>query len=76
MLAVRGKTTRRRPRRTAATTERLADTDAGVRGTAAEGVRELVEVLPHPEAARAALVSADAVVRSVSVYLLARAPRR
>jgi HEAT repeat protein len=34
-------------------------------------VRELVEVLPHPETARASLASADAVVRSVSVYLLA-----
>ena len=43
--------------------------DAGVRRAAADGVRELVEVLPHPEAARAFLTSADAVVRSVSVYL-------
>jgi HEAT repeat protein len=34
-------------------------------------VRELVEVLPHPDAAREFLASADAVVRAVSVYLLA-----
>lgn len=49
----------------------LDDTDAAVRRAAADGVRELVEVLPHPEAAREFLTSADAVVRSVSVYLLA-----
>jgi succinate dehydrogenase/fumarate reductase flavoprotein subunit/HEAT repeat protein len=55
----------------AALMDALADPDTAVRRTAAEGVRELVEVLPHPEAARASLVSADAVVRSVSVYLLA-----
>jgi succinate dehydrogenase/fumarate reductase flavoprotein subunit/HEAT repeat protein len=55
----------------AALMDALADTDAAVRRTAAEGVRELVEVLPHPETARASLASADAVVRSVSVYLLA-----
>jgi HEAT repeat protein len=34
-------------------------------------VRELVEVLPRPQAAQAFLTSADAVVRAVSVYLLA-----
>jgi succinate dehydrogenase/fumarate reductase flavoprotein subunit/HEAT repeat protein len=49
----------------------LDDADAAVRRTAADGVRELVEVLPHPETARASLTSADAVVRAVSVYLLA-----
>ena len=55
----------------AALMDALNDADAAVRRTAAEGVRELVEVLPHPEAVRAFLTSADAVVRSVSVYLLA-----
>jgi HEAT repeat protein len=55
----------------AALIDALADTDAAVRRTAADGVRELVEVLPHPDAAREFLGSADAVVRSVSVYLLA-----
>ncbi|GBE66013.1 fumarate reductase/succinate dehydrogenase flavoprotein-like FrdA [Mycobacterium sp. MFM001] len=49
----------------------LDDTDPGVRRVAADGVRELVEVLPQPEAARAYLMSADAVVRAVAVYLLA-----
>ncbi|HEY1840988.1 MAG TPA: fumarate reductase/succinate dehydrogenase flavoprotein subunit [Mycobacterium sp.] len=49
----------------------LDDDDATVRRAAAEGVRELVEVLPDPEAAREFLASPDAVVRSVSVYLLA-----
>jgi succinate dehydrogenase/fumarate reductase flavoprotein subunit/HEAT repeat protein len=49
----------------------LHDDDASVRRTAADGVRELVEVLPDPQAARKFLVSPDAVVRSVSVYLLA-----
>jgi succinate dehydrogenase/fumarate reductase flavoprotein subunit/HEAT repeat protein len=49
----------------------LADSDATVRHAAADGLRELVEVLPHPEAARGSLGSHDAVVRSVSVYLLA-----
>jgi HEAT repeat protein len=55
----------------AALMDALADTDAAVRRTAADGVRELVEVLPHPDAAREFLTSADAVVRSVSIYLLA-----
>lgn len=49
----------------------LDDTDAAVRRVAADGVRELVEVLPRPRAAQAFLTSADAVVRAVSVYLLA-----
>jgi succinate dehydrogenase/fumarate reductase flavoprotein subunit/HEAT repeat protein len=49
----------------------LDDAAAPIRRAAADGVRELVEVLPHPEAARAFLTSADAAVRAVSVYLLA-----
>jgi succinate dehydrogenase/fumarate reductase flavoprotein subunit/HEAT repeat protein len=49
----------------------LHDGDATVRRAAAEGVRELVEVLPDPQAAREYLASPDPVVRSVSVYLLA-----
>ncbi|ORW10634.1 fumarate reductase/succinate dehydrogenase flavoprotein subunit [Mycobacterium kyorinense] len=55
----------------AALLEALDDTDPGVRRVAAEGVRELVEVLPQPEAGRAYLTSADPVVRAVAVYLLA-----
>jgi succinate dehydrogenase/fumarate reductase flavoprotein subunit/HEAT repeat protein len=49
----------------------LHDDDVSVRRAAADGVRELVEVLPDPQAAREFLASPDAVVRSVSVYLLA-----
>ena len=49
----------------------LHDDDATVRRVAADGVRELVEVLPDPRAARQYLASPDPVVRSVSVYLLA-----
>jgi succinate dehydrogenase/fumarate reductase flavoprotein subunit/HEAT repeat protein len=49
----------------------LDDDDAGVRRTSAEGIRELVEVLPDPAAARAYLFSRDTVVRAASVYLLA-----
>jgi succinate dehydrogenase/fumarate reductase flavoprotein subunit/HEAT repeat protein len=49
----------------------LGDYDATVRRAAAEGVRELVEVLPDPGRAREYLASPDPVVRSVSVYLLA-----
>ena len=55
----------------AALLDALADADAAVRRAAADGARELVEVLPHPEVARRFLKSADAVVRSVSIYLLA-----
>jgi succinate dehydrogenase/fumarate reductase flavoprotein subunit/HEAT repeat protein len=55
----------------AALFDALGDVDAAVRRTAADGVRELVEVLPHAEMARGFLTSADAVVRSASVYLLA-----
>ena len=49
----------------------LDDADAGVRRTSADGIRELVEVLPDPAAARAYLSSRDMVVRAASVYLLA-----
>ncbi|QLL09501.1 fumarate reductase/succinate dehydrogenase flavoprotein subunit [Mycobacterium vicinigordonae] len=49
----------------------LDDVDASVRLTAAEGVRELVEVLPDPADARAHLGSPDRVVRAAAVYLLA-----
>ncbi|WIM88588.1 fumarate reductase/succinate dehydrogenase flavoprotein subunit [Candidatus Mycobacterium wuenschmannii] len=49
----------------------LRDGDASVRRTAADGVRELVEVLPDPQAGREFLASPDPVVRSVSTYLLA-----
>ncbi len=49
----------------------LHDDDGSVRRAAAEGVRELVEVLPDPQATREFLASTDPVVRSVSVYLLA-----
>jgi HEAT repeat protein len=49
----------------------LDDADAGVRRTSAEGIRELVEVLPGPAAAGTYLFSRDMVVRAASVYLLA-----
>jgi succinate dehydrogenase/fumarate reductase flavoprotein subunit/HEAT repeat protein len=49
----------------------LDDADAGVRRTSADGIRELVEVLPDPAAARAYLLSRDMVVRAASVHLLA-----
>jgi succinate dehydrogenase/fumarate reductase flavoprotein subunit/HEAT repeat protein len=49
----------------------LDDADAGVRRTSADGIRELVEVLPDPAAARAYLQSRDMVVRAASVYVLA-----
>ncbi|ORW26061.1 oxidoreductase [Mycobacterium palustre] len=49
----------------------LDDADASVRRAAAEGVRELVEVLPDPGAVRAHLGSRDTVVRAAAVYLLA-----
>jgi succinate dehydrogenase/fumarate reductase flavoprotein subunit/HEAT repeat protein len=48
----------------------LADADAGVRAVAADGVRELVEVLPDPVAAQAFLESTDPVVRAAAVYVL------
>jgi succinate dehydrogenase/fumarate reductase flavoprotein subunit/HEAT repeat protein len=49
----------------------LDDTDASVRRTSADGIRELVEVLPDPAHARAYLGSRDTVVRAAAVYLLA-----
>jgi succinate dehydrogenase/fumarate reductase flavoprotein subunit/HEAT repeat protein len=49
----------------------LDDADAGVRHTSADGIRELVEVLPDPAGARAYLRSRDVVVRAAAVYLLA-----
>ncbi|QZA19398.1 fumarate reductase/succinate dehydrogenase flavoprotein subunit [Mycobacterium malmoense] len=49
----------------------LDDADAAVRRTGAEGIRELVEVLPDPACARAYLGSNDTVVRAAAVYLLA-----
>jgi HEAT repeat protein len=48
----------------------LDDVDAAARAGAAEGVRELVEVLPDPVAAEAFLGSPDPVVRAAVVYLL------
>ncbi|WP_197519395.1 HEAT repeat domain-containing protein, partial [Mycobacterium sp. E2327] len=49
----------------------LDDADAAVRRTGAEGIRELVEVLPDPAGAEPHLVSRDSVVRAAAVYLLA-----
>jgi succinate dehydrogenase/fumarate reductase flavoprotein subunit/HEAT repeat protein len=48
----------------------LADADSGVRRAAAEGVRELVEVLPDPVAGQPLLSSTDPLVRSSALYLL------
>ncbi|MCW2515950.1 MAG: sdhA [Mycobacterium sp.] len=48
----------------------LQDVDVEVRRMAAEGVRELVEVLPEPGAIASVLDSDDPVVRSVAVYVL------
>jgi succinate dehydrogenase/fumarate reductase flavoprotein subunit/HEAT repeat protein len=48
----------------------LADADGGVRRAAAEGVRELVEVLPNPVAGQRLLSSTDPLVRSSALYLL------
>jgi succinate dehydrogenase/fumarate reductase flavoprotein subunit/HEAT repeat protein len=49
----------------------LDDGDAAVRRTGAEGIRELVEVLPDPAGAEPHLLSVDSVVRAAAVYLLA-----
>ena len=49
----------------------LDDTDQSVRRTSADGIRELVEVLPDAEAARAYLHRATPCVRAAAVYLLA-----
>ncbi|WP_197040130.1 fumarate reductase/succinate dehydrogenase flavoprotein subunit [Mycobacterium sp. URHB0044] len=48
----------------------MDDKDAAVRAAAADGVRELVEVLPDPAAAQPLLGSPDPVVRAATVYLL------
>jgi succinate dehydrogenase/fumarate reductase flavoprotein subunit/HEAT repeat protein len=48
----------------------LSDAHVEVRRVAADGVRELVEVLPEPGAIEAVLDSEDAIVRSVAVYVL------
>jgi succinate dehydrogenase/fumarate reductase flavoprotein subunit/HEAT repeat protein len=48
----------------------LDDGDAAVRAAAADGTRELVEVLPDPAAAQPFLDSSDPVVRAATVYLL------
>lgn len=49
----------------------LADPAGAVRREAADGVRELVEVLPEPEALLAHVDSPDPVVRGAAVYALA-----
>jgi HEAT repeat protein len=49
----------------------LDDADAAVRRTAADGVRELVEVLPDPAGVADYLASSDTVVRAAAVYVLA-----
>lgn len=49
----------------------LGDDDAAVRRTGADGIRELVEVLPEPEKAGEYLDSADRVVRAAALYVLA-----
>ena len=50
----------------------LDDADAGVRRASADGIRELVEVLPDPAGAFTYLLSGDIVVRGAAVvYLLA-----
>jgi hypothetical protein len=48
----------------------LGDPDAEVRRTAADSVRELVEVLPSPGGVARQLNSVDPIVRAVAVYLL------
>ncbi|MEB3068552.1 fumarate reductase/succinate dehydrogenase flavoprotein subunit [[Mycobacterium] vasticus] len=48
----------------------LADDDAAVRRAAADGARELVEVIPDPAAAEIHLGSTDPVVRACVVYVL------
>ncbi|OBI75815.1 fumarate reductase/succinate dehydrogenase flavoprotein subunit [Mycobacterium asiaticum] len=49
----------------------LDDADVAVRRTAADGIRELVEVLPDAAEARPHLDSPDAVVRAAAMYVLA-----
>jgi HEAT repeat protein len=48
----------------------LGDDDSEVRRVAADGVRELVEVVPAPEDIAEQLNSVDPVVRAVALYLL------
>jgi HEAT repeat protein len=48
----------------------LGDDDVEVRRVAADGLRELVEVVPAPEDVAEQLNSVDPVVRALSVYLL------
>ena len=48
----------------------LADPNAEVRQVSADGIRELVEVLPDPEAVRPHVDSADPTVRGAAVYVL------
>lgn len=48
----------------------LEDPNAQVRQVAAYGIRELVEVLPGPEAIRPLVDSADPVVRGAAIYVL------
>jgi succinate dehydrogenase/fumarate reductase flavoprotein subunit/HEAT repeat protein len=49
----------------------LDDADAAVRLTSADGIRELVEVLPEPATVAEYLGSRDTVVRAASLYVLA-----
>lgn len=49
----------------------LGDDDGAVRRTGADGIRELVEVLPEPEKAREYLDSGDRMVRAAALYVLA-----
>ncbi|QNI06639.1 fumarate reductase/succinate dehydrogenase flavoprotein subunit [Mycobacterium kubicae] len=49
----------------------LDDADASVRRGAAEGIRELVEVLPEAADVRAYAQSPDTVVRAAAIYVLA-----
>lgn len=49
----------------------LGDEDVEVRQVAADGIRELVEVIPDPETVRQYVDSPDPVVRGASVYVLA-----
>ncbi|ANI40819.1 fumarate reductase/succinate dehydrogenase flavoprotein subunit [Mycolicibacterium vaccae] len=49
----------------------LGDPDVEVRHVAADGIRELVEVLPDPETIRPYVDSADPVVRGAATYVLA-----
>jgi succinate dehydrogenase/fumarate reductase flavoprotein subunit/HEAT repeat protein len=48
----------------------LADDSVEVRRVAADGIRELVEVLPGPEALRPLVDSADPIVRGAVLYVL------